>query len=96
MDKAQPTKSSRGRAMVRGTTLGCAFIGLLLALIWPIIDLTSWRNCVDNIPNWLGVLLTFFMGCYIYWEVRLSLEQQDERERKGGGSQVGLGEKGGS
>ena len=60
-------------------TLVCAGLGFLLALVWPLIDITSWRHSVNNIPEWFGFLVLFIIGCYGFWEIRLLLQAQDSK-----------------
>jgi len=71
MANPKPVRKSRIVVLIRTITLGCAVIGFLLSIIWPIVDMTSWRQRIDNLPDWLGLLILFIVGCYGFWEVRL-------------------------
>jgi putative Mn2+ efflux pump MntP len=69
---------------IRRVTLACAFLGCLLSFVWPVIDLTALRHTIDEMPDWLGIMLLLICGCYCFWEIRLSLQVQDPRDPKVG------------
>lgn len=59
----------------------CACIGLLLSFAWPLIAITPWGENLDEIPDWLGILLLFSIGCYGFWEIRSLIRVQDSGAR---------------
>jgi hypothetical protein len=82
MTQTPPQQSSnRIITWIRGFTLGCAVLGLLLSLVFPLFDITPWGVNLDNIPNWLGFTLLFIIGCYGFWEIRLLFQVQDSKDQ---------------
>jgi len=45
-----PTPLARS-VRIRRITFACALLSLLISLVWPLIDMTSWRHSLDNIPG---------------------------------------------
>jgi len=71
---------------IRKILLACAAGVVFLALLVPLIDIVLGKRLLDDIPNWLGFLITIFIAWCIFMEFRIFYSQptRDElRDRTG-------------